>query len=191
MASMMDGDGKVAVFNYGSNGVAQLRARVHNPTLTLARARAPGFARVFCGRAATWFDGGVASLAPGGGAVGSLALLTAAEKLRLDGFEKPKYREVEIDVEALDEGGTWVTRRAVAYVAGDGVESWTEEMAAPPSEAYRTAIAAHLRTAGWPLEPLEIRCAARGLVDTWRFPDDDPARLSLESLCVEVGAGKG
>ena len=177
---------KVAVFNYGSNGVAQLRARVRNPALTLRQARAPAFSRVFCLEAPNWQRAGVASLAPGDGARGSLALLSEEEKLLLDAFEKPKYREVEIDVDVRD-GDVWTPARAVAYVAGDGVAEWTEAMTAEPCEAYRAAIVAHLRTAGWPTgEPLEIRCARRGLRATWRYPVEDPRTLSLESLAVEV-----
>lgn len=133
--------GNVRVFNYGSNGLEQLRARVGNPDLEIAGARAPGLARVFCLQSPNWFDGGVASLAPcetaGAEPVrGSVATLTFAEKAALDGFEKPAYREVEVDVEVRDDDGGWAPAKAVAYVAGDGEAEWTPAMTARPSEAY-------------------------------------------------------
>ena len=73
---------KVLVFGYGSNGVAQLRARCANPALTLRPARLPDHARVFCLRSPRWGQGGVASLAPSIGqhCLGSVAALTATEK---------------------------------------------------------------------------------------------------------------
>mmetsp|Transcript_5737 Transcript_5737/g.18111 ORF Transcript_5737/g.18111 Transcript_5737/m.18111 type:complete len:433 (-) Transcript_5737:22-1320(-) len=182
----------VSVFGYGSNGEAQLRARCGNPKLKLRAARAPDHARVFCLKARNWFDGGVASLgkAPGVSALGSLAELSPEEKRKLDKFEKPAYREVELDVECRGADGEWTTEKAVAYVAGDGADEWTPPLTVAPSEPYLTAIVAHLRQF-WPDEcedPLEIRCARRGEVGKFAFPAKDPRRLPLEALGVELNA---
>ena len=77
MAALSGSQPKVLVFGYGSNGVAQLRARCSNPTLTLRPARLPDHARVFCLRSPRWGQGGVASLAPSIGqhCLGSVAAI--------------------------------------------------------------------------------------------------------------------
>ena len=107
---------KVLVFGYGSNGVAQLRARCANPALTLRPALLPDHARVFCLRSPRWGQGGVASLAPSVGqhCLGSVAELTAAEKELLDKFEKPAYRDVTVTIEVRGDDGAYVQRQAVA-----------------------------------------------------------------------------
>ncbi len=85
---------KVLVFGYGSNGVAQLRARCANPALTLRPARLPDHARVFCLRSPRWGQGGVASLAPAPNqhCLGSVAELSVEEKELLDRFEKLNFQ---------------------------------------------------------------------------------------------------
>ena len=107
MAALSGSQPKVLVFGYGSNGVAQLRARCANPTLTLRPARLPDHARVFCLRSPRWGQGGVASLAPSVGqhCLGSVAELTAAEKELLDKFEKPAYRDVTVTIEVRGDDG--------------------------------------------------------------------------------------
>ena len=79
------------VFNYGSNGTAQLRARVENGALATSPAHIEDFARVFCLKsrdlAAGGWGGGVASLSPcaGTNAYGSVAWLSPSELALLDG----------------------------------------------------------------------------------------------------------
>ena len=86
MAALSGSQPKVLVFGYGSNGVAQLRARCSNPTLTLRPARLPDHARVFCLRSPRWGQGGVASLAPAPHqhCLGSVAELSVKEKELLE-----------------------------------------------------------------------------------------------------------
>ena len=48
----------IRVFSYGSNGTAQLRARVQNALLQSKPARLENFARIFCLRSGGWGGGG-------------------------------------------------------------------------------------------------------------------------------------
>lgn len=190
MSSLAGSQPKVLVFGYGSNGVAQLRARCANPTLTLQPARLPDHARVFCLRSPRWGQGGVASVtrAPNECCLGSVAELTAAEKERLDKFEKPAYRDVAVTVEVRDGTGAYARRQAVAYVGGDGAESFTLPFTTPPSEAYLVAIRSHLKDFHENIDALDVCCAKRGYETNWRYPVRDPTRLDLASLVVEVNA---
>jgi hypothetical protein len=43
-----------SVFSYGSNSLAQLRARIHNPSLQALPAKAENWQRIFCKRAPVW-----------------------------------------------------------------------------------------------------------------------------------------
>ena len=138
--------GPHTVFSYGSNGVAQLRERVQNPTLTAARATLPDAVRVFAGWSSRW-GGAVASVVPshtGLSVRGSVTRLSAAELKLLDGFEQVHpgdpyakggmYRRQ--DVEVRTEGGGAVP--ALMYVMND--LKWQ----GPPSAAYLAACRTHL-----------------------------------------------
>ena len=181
---------KVLVFGYGSNGVAQLRARCANPTLTLRPARLPDHARVFCLRSPRWGQGGVASLAPAPNqhCLGSVAELSVKEKELLDRFEKPAYRDVEVTIEVRGDDGAYIQRQAIAYVGGSGEDAFTLPFTTPPSEAYLVAIRSHLRDHWDDVDQIDVRCAARGAVAQWSYPYQNPTRLDLASLCVEVNA---
>jgi len=138
------------VFSYGSNSTAQLRARVGNLQLQSRPAHLPNFARVFCLRSPGWGGGGVASIAPAEGRTvyGAVVELSDDEKLALDGYEGG-YRSHGLDpagwttVSVVEADGQ--VREAVAYVAGSGAGSYTQPMAAPPTEQYLTAIHCMLR----------------------------------------------
>jgi hypothetical protein len=138
------------VFSYGSNSTAQLRARVGNLQLQSRPAHLPNFARVFCLRSRGWGGGGVASIAPAEGRTvyGAVVELSDDEKLALDGYEGG-YRSHGLDpagwttVSVVEADGQ--VREAVAYVAGSGAGSYTQPMAAPPTEQYLTAIHCMLR----------------------------------------------
>mmetsp|Transcript_32222 Transcript_32222/g.102733 ORF Transcript_32222/g.102733 Transcript_32222/m.102733 type:complete len:446 (+) Transcript_32222:19-1356(+) len=178
------------VFSYGSNGVAQLRARCKNEALVARPAFARGFSRVFCLRAEGW-RGGVASICPCENAVtyGSLVSLTESEKKRLDAFEGG-YRDEAVDVWEVV-GDATVKRRATAYVAGSSRSSFTPTMVEAPSEAYRVACHLHLRSHFPTKADVEIRSAADPslLLTRWTHPGVD-ALETLEALAVEVNALK-
>ncbi|KAJ8611736.1 hypothetical protein CTAYLR_009199 [Chrysophaeum taylorii] len=173
----------VTVFNYGSNGVAQLRARVGNPNLVCRAASLPGYARVFCLRAGGW-GGGVASICPCDKAItyGSVCSLTAEEKGRLDMYEGG-YREVSVEARVGDE-----RVRAIAYVAGRENNRFTPALSAAPSEAYLTAISVHLRENGWE-SPVEVRSSAAParVLEVWRHPGVHRLE-TLAAVAVEVNA---
>ena len=124
------------VFSYGSNGTAQLRARVQNPALVSRPACVHNYARVFCLRSRGWGGGGVASLAPCPGArtLGSVVDLTPAELELLDGFEGGYSREQLVARVGEEDVGV------IAYLA-NGSPRMTEL----PSEQYLTAIHAMVR----------------------------------------------
>jgi hypothetical protein len=128
----------VPVFSYGSNSVAQLRARVENPLLQAFPAKLLDWERIFCVRTATW-GGAAASLIPQKGSItyGSAVYLTDVELARLDRFEGGYHKEY-IDVSLLKDDN-WVTESAQAYIAN--TLYWT----VPPSKAYLTAIHVNLR----------------------------------------------
>lgn len=178
----------VNVFNYGSNGIVQLRQRLDAPALTAKPATLPGYTRVFCLSAVNWADGGVASLAPapadGRAPVrGSVVTLSAAQAARLDGFEGTYRRERLTAV--LDGAETPV----IAYVAGDGTQGWTPAMDAPPSEMYLTAIRLHLRSVWGPGagDEIAVRSFEGGRVverGSWSYPGVE--KLCMEGLLVEA-----
>lgn len=126
------------VFSYGSNSIAQLRARVENPTLLAEPARAANWQRIFCVRTTTW-GGAAASLIPydDGVTYGAVVSLTDEELARLDRFEGGYHKE-ELKVEIL-RNDTWTSANAIVYLAN--AVYWTEL----PSEAYLSAIHINLR----------------------------------------------
>ena len=180
----------ILIFSYGSNSLAQLRARVENMSLEARSASLEGFARVFCLRVPAWGESGVASLAPCAGAVthGSVVSLTPEEKARLDRYEGG-YREERVTVRVDGEESG-----AIAYIAGterpEPGAPFTLPLAVPPSEQYLTAVHAHLRAhRAMDSEAIAI-CSCDhpdGSVRTvgeWRHPG--VRALSLEALCVEL-----
>lgn len=134
------------IFSYGSNSIAQLRARVENPALEAYPAQAVDWQRIFCVRTATW-GGAAASIIPFKGSIvyGAVVFLEDVELERLDRFEGGYHRN---DVEVLVWNGTsWQTQSAIAYIANSLF--WT----VPPSEAYLTAIHINLREQFSTLQP--------------------------------------
>ena len=126
------------VFSYGSNSIAQLRARVENPSLLAEPARAQEWQRIFCVRTITW-GGAAASLIPYKDSVtyGAVVSLTDDELARLDRFEGGYHKE-QLGVEIL-RSDKWVNMKAIVYLAN--AVYWTEL----PSEAYLSAIHINLR----------------------------------------------
>ena len=183
-----DSERRVLVWNYGSNGLKQLRARCNSPSLDTRAAYVKGFSRVFCLKASGW-RGGVASMCPDAEDVvtfGSVVRLTVLEKKRLDAFEGG-YREEIIDVwEVL--GNATIKRKAIAYVAGRRGSFYTPALSAMPSEAYLVAIRANLK-AHWPEheEHIDVKssCSLSIRQQSWRHPGVD-ALETLEALAVEV-----
>ena len=175
----------IRIFSYGSNGTAQLRARVLNAQLMARPARLDNYVRVFCLNSEGWGNCGVASLAPspGGVTLGSVVELTPEEKARLDKFEGG-YREERIQVLAGD-----TQCAAIAYIAGIHSLPYTPALELPPSEQYLVAIHAHLREY-WSMgdETITIRShLANGSCQThseWKHPGCPG--LSLAAFCVET-----
>ena len=126
------------VFSFGSNSIAQLRARVENPELHAVPARAPGWERIFCVRSGTW-GGAAASLIPKQNSTvyGASVVLNSTELAHLDKFEGGYHKE-DIQIE-IYQNGRWCSVSAIAYIAN--TLFWT----IPPSEAYLTAIHLNLR----------------------------------------------
>ena len=179
----------IEIWSYGSNGMAQLRARCGNPHLMSRPAYAKGFARVFCLRGPEW-RGGVASIAPCAGAVtyGSLVTLSREEKGRLDAYEGG-YREEILEVWEVV-GDATLKRRALTYVAGHG-DKWTPAMTTRPSEAYLTAISLHLRECEWNHEDIHVKSSSdpEQVLEVWRHPGVDGLE-TLEAVAIEVNAVK-
>jgi cation transport regulator ChaC len=125
----------IRVFSYGSNGTAQLRARVQNPALRSRPARVEHFARIFCLRSHGWGGGGVASLHPCAGATtyGAVVELTEAELGLLDRYEGG-YSRQRVEAQVRTAEGAEEVGDAVVYIADNS------EMRAPPTEQYLTAI---------------------------------------------------
>jgi hypothetical protein len=175
----------VRVFSYGSNGTAQLRARVQNPALQSVPARVEGYARIFCLRSRGWGGSGVASLAPCEGVTtyGAVVGLSLEELQRLDsfegGYEKQRMRALV--------GKAGVAVEVVAYIACN--PTWRQ----PPNEPYLCAIHAMLRE-HWSMEgeAIDVRsCQPDGNVRThsrWIHPG--AAWLSLPALVVEANTRK-
>ena len=173
------------VFSYGSNSLAQLRARVENPTLQSTAASLKDMARVFCLRSRGWGGGGVASIAPQVGTVvyGALVTLTDAELERLRGYEGG-YREEQCVATRRDEG---TTCSCIVFIAG---LTFTPSMSVPPHEAYLCAIHVQLREHyDMRTETITVRtCEGRDVrvVSDWVHPG--VAQLSLSALVVEMNA---
>jgi len=171
------------VFSYGSNSVAQLRARVSNSSLTARPARLRGHTRIFAMCPPSW-GGGVASLQldPDGTTLGAVVELTEGELAALDVFES-SYERRPITVEVRD-GGAFRASPGVAYFC-TSPEAW----AGRPTEAYLTAIHANLREQfGTGAATIEICRLLRDgrieRVDTWTYPGC--AALGLDALVVEA-----
>ena len=145
-----DGEQRTLVFSYGSNGTAQLRARVKNPQLRALGARVDGYVRTFCLRSGGWEGGSVANLSPcsplgraaagmsaGGCAFGSVVALTSVELERLDAFEGG-YSQEQVCVAVRDGDGREVAAVAIVYIADRPTYT------VMPSEAYLCAIHVHV-----------------------------------------------
>ena len=91
-------------------------------------------------------------------------------------------------IEVRGDDGAYIQRQAIAYVGGSGEDAFTLPFTTPPSEAYLVAIRSHLRDHWDDVDQIDVRCAARGAVAQWSYPYQDPTRLDLASLCVEVNA---
>lgn len=191
------------VFSYGSNSVAQLRGRVRNPSLTALPARVLGWERIFCLSSPRWAGiagsvagtgAGAASLYPSerGEALGSASQLSDEEIVRLDGFERPAYDRVEVEMLLRTDPTSVheVKQTAFAYIAVQ--PKWI----CPPSEQYLTAIHLMLREQ-WSHVHSTIDIPVNGVFHvndaavmlplyTWRHPGAH--RLSIPALCVEVNA---
>lgn len=126
------------IFSYGSNSIAQLRARVENPALKAHPGKAVEWQRIFCVRTSTW-GGAAASIIPAENCItyGSVVYLEDVELERLDLFEGGYHRQ-NLEVSVWD-GTAWKQEQAIAYIANSLF--WT----VPPSEAYLTAIHVNLR----------------------------------------------
>lgn len=126
------------IFSYGSNSIAQLRARVENPALVAYPGKAVNWQRIFCVRTSTW-GGAAASIIPAENCItyGSVVYLEDGELERLDRFEGGYHRQ-DLEVSVWD-GTVWKKEKAIAYIANSLF--WT----VPPSEAYLTAIHVNLR----------------------------------------------
>ena len=205
MASI--GPARRAIFGYGSNGTAQLRARCQNPQLVTRGACAPGWLRVFCGVSENWGGGGYATLVPAPAAsadgtepytLGSVAWLDARELELLTAFEGGYTLRAINVVDAL----TGERIAAEAFICNH------LEYRQPPSEQYLTAIHCHLRehfgenmashaetislSSSSPLA-IDIRhwdharqCAV-AIGEPWRHPGCLTA-LSLPALMIELNA---
>ena len=145
-----DREQRMLVFSYGSNGTAQLRARVKNPQLRALGARVDGYVRTFCLRSGGWEGGSVANLSPcsppggaaagmsaGGCAFGSVVALTSVELERLDAFEGG-YSQEQVCVAVRDGDGREVAAVAIVYIADRPTYTVL------PSEAYLCAIHVHV-----------------------------------------------
>jgi len=169
--------GPTAVFSYGSNGVAQLRSRCQNPTLTSVPATLPGFVRCFGGSSEKW-GGAIASVleAEGSTCYGSVAHLSEAELALLDGFEGVNeadptsgvYRRQNVTCSLKD--GT--KQSAIMYVKND--LTWS----GPPSEAYLAACLTHL-TEQWPeTRSIEVRDGTGQLKMSYPVPSQPALQIS-------------
>jgi gamma-glutamylcyclotransferase (GGCT)/AIG2-like uncharacterized protein YtfP len=186
------------VFSYGSNSLAQLRARVENPALQSRAASVRGFVRVFCLTSGGWCGGGVASLTPLKGArtTGSIVSLTSDELSKLEMYEGG-YRQVAV---VCVVGATRAPCNAIAFIAGkpprfgrgaSPAAPFTPTMSVEPHEVYLCAIHCHLREHyDMRSETIAIRsvdaCNVVRVVREWHHPG--VAQLSLAALCVEVNA---
>lgn len=154
------------VFSFGSNSVAQLRARVNAQHLDSQAAEVRDWVRIFCMHSTNW-GGAVASIVPKPGGMckskfcgssahspelwrcrshrflpgivrGLVVSLTAEQMQLLDGFERG-YGRTTLTAIVECPGNSSTTEDVVAYIANDA--TWT----GMPSEAYLTAIHVMLR----------------------------------------------
>ena len=190
-SSASAGQMRSLLFSYGSNSIAQLKARIENPTIVAVPAKASEWQRIFCLRANPGWGGAAASLVRDGHSVtfGSVVSVTNEELSKLDQFECGYHKE-ELSI-SMRVGDDWQPAVAVAYIADHPL--WTGY----PSESYLTAIYVHLREQFSEVLPqcfegVDIYGLFRVsdyidkvlLVDRWTYPGVD--QLSLPALCVEV-----
>lgn len=181
---------RVTVFSYGSNGTAQLRARVQNPELRSRPAYVENYVRIFCLESFGWGGGAVASLHPvpsGGKTWGAVVDLTEHELSLLDRFEGG-YSKQNIQATVCTADGREEHVEAVAYIADDST------FREPPTEQYLVAIHLMLRE-HWDMseETIEVRSVEEQtggvrIESSWRHPGC--TNLSLAALMVEVNARK-
>lgn len=172
------------VFSYGSNSIAQLRARVENPNLAAEPSRAKSWLRIFCVRTMTW-GGAAASLIPSKDSVtyGSVVLLSDEELSRLDRFEGGYHKE-ELDVEIYRDDD-WIVAKAIVYLANS--LHWTD----PPSEAYLCAIHVNLREQFHTIMPeVANNIAIHGVFST-TVPTDSPETINFDDVCTGSAGDNG
>ena len=157
----VDRPGPHAVFSFGSNGVAQLRSRVDNDSLSAVKAVLPDAMRCFGGYSERW-SGAVATVVPMPGHVvrGSVAWLSTEELLKLDRFEATNkadpyssegcvYHRQDVSVLLGDEQAP-IPIPATMYIKVD--TTWH----GPPSTAYKQACFANV-SEFWDGAVVEVR----------------------------------
>jgi hypothetical protein len=82
-------DERMAVFEYGSNSIEQIRTICENPKLKSVPAKLQGFARCFAGRSLSRQNGAVATIVPMANHVvlGFISYLTQSEIHKFDFFQ--------------------------------------------------------------------------------------------------------
>lgn len=178
----------IPVFSYGSNSIAQLQRRCHNPSLRGQPARLDRYSRIFAGKSMHW-GGAVASIAIDSASIvfGSLTYLSPMEIDYLDCYEGG-YSKHSVDVKVIM-NGSWCTETvvAIAYIKDD--TTWT----CGPSDAYLTAIHVMLREQ-FDVEvckPLPIKKIDEGsseLITVSEWVQPDCTDLSISAICVEVNS---
>lgn len=172
------------LFSYGSNSIAQLRARCQVPSLTSVPATLPGFVRFFAGYTDGW-GGACASIFAVGpdhpehteeGALGSLVELSEAELALLRTFE----------------GGYSEQRVSARLLSGERVDATTfvkmdATFVQPPSMAYLTATHGHLAENHVHWAAHDGRIALLRLQDVSAEPEGTGAAPS--STLVRFGSG--
>jgi hypothetical protein len=101
--SVLHRDERIAVFEYGSNSIEQIRMTCENPNLQSVRAKLHNFVRCFSGRSLNRQNGAVATVVPMANHVvlGSIVYLTQSEIEKLDVYE---------GVDSINYGNTQETR---------------------------------------------------------------------------------
>ena len=127
------------LFNYGSNGIEQLRERT-GADVTPYRAVLKNHVRIFAGYAENW-RGGVASIraCPGKKVDGTVVEMTVDQLERLDWFEIG-YRRVRKNVRVFIPGIGWKAVKCFVYIKNSA------RFVHPPSLAYLRAIRQNLGT---------------------------------------------
>jgi len=184
-----DGD-SIAVFGYGSNGIAQLRERCQNPQLEAIAATLPGHVLCFAGRSARR-AGAVASVieAADQTVYGSVVHMSESELQLLDGFEGTKpdnpyskagvYRRQRVTCVRRDgtrEEGIMYVKNKVAWITD-------------PSEAYLEACLAHIH-GEWPERARTIDVRDGDGVFKFTYPPHPNAQAAA-SPAASGAAGKG